>query len=71
MDKVLEKALEDETRRQEENIELIASENYVSKDVLRLQGSITTDRYLKMSANMKLMVLGIKYLMGICNEKIH
>lgn len=45
MDKVLEKALEDETRRQEENIELIASENYVSKDVLRLQGSILTNKY--------------------------
>ncbi len=45
MDKILKKALEDETRRQEENIELIASENYVSKDVLKLQGSILTNKY--------------------------
>ena len=45
MDKVLEEALKNETRRQEENIELIASENYVSKDILKLQGSILTNKY--------------------------
>lgn len=45
MDKILEKALNDETKRQEENIELIASENYVSKDILKLQGSILTNKY--------------------------
>lgn len=45
MDKILEQALKDETRRQEENIELIASENYVSEDILRLQGSILTNKY--------------------------
>ena len=31
--------------RQEQNIELIASENYVSKDVLELNGSILTNKY--------------------------
>ncbi len=45
MDKELEKALEKERIRQEENIELIASENYVSKSVLALQGSILTNKY--------------------------
>ncbi|MBR3210478.1 MAG: serine hydroxymethyltransferase [Bacilli bacterium] len=45
MDKYLEKALKLERKRQEENIELIASENYVSKDVLKLQGSILTNKY--------------------------
>ena len=45
MDKILEEALEKEAKRQEENIELIASENYVSDDVLRLQGSILTNKY--------------------------
>jgi len=45
MDKFLERALELEKTRQEENIELIASENYVSKDVLKLQGSILTNKY--------------------------
>ena len=45
MDKILEDALEKETRRQEDNIELIASENYVSKDILKLQGSILTNKY--------------------------
>ena len=45
MDKVLSDALRKETKRQEENIELIASENYVSKDILKLQGSILTNKY--------------------------
>ena len=45
MDKILKEALECEKRRQEENIELIASENYVSKDVLALQGSRLTNKY--------------------------
>lgn len=45
MDKILSDALEMEKKRQEENIELIASENYVSKDVLTLQGSILTNKY--------------------------
>lgn len=45
MDKYLENALKLERKRQEENIELIASENYVSKDVLTLQGSILTNKY--------------------------
>ena len=43
MDKYLSKALKLEKKRQEENIELIASENYVSKDVLKLQGSVLTN----------------------------
>ena len=45
MDKVLEEALIKETQRQEQNIELIASENYVSKEILKLQGSILTNKY--------------------------
>lgn len=38
-------AIKDETIRQEENIELIASENFVSKAVLEAQGSIMTNKY--------------------------
>ena len=45
MDKYLRKALKMERKRQEENIELIASENYVSNDILKLQGSILTNKY--------------------------
>ncbi len=45
MDKILTEALKNERIRQEENIELIASENYVSNDVLKLQGSILTNKY--------------------------
>ncbi len=45
MDKILEAALKKEIKRQNENIELIASENYVSQDILKLQGSILTNKY--------------------------
>ncbi|MDD2181571.1 MAG: serine hydroxymethyltransferase [Bacilli bacterium] len=45
MDKILIEALNLETNRQNDNIELIASENFVSKDVLKLQGSILTNKY--------------------------
>lgn len=37
--------IEKEKRRQQETIELIASENFVSKDVLKAQGSILTNKY--------------------------
>lgn len=45
MDKILQDALLKESKRQQNNIELIASENYVSKDILKLQGSILTNKY--------------------------
>lgn len=45
MDKELEQALKLELKRQQNNIELIASENYVSNDILKLQGSILTNKY--------------------------
>jgi len=45
MDELLLKALKAERKRQEENIELIASENYVSNEVLKAQGSILTNKY--------------------------
>lgn len=45
MDIRIEEALEKEKLRQQDNIELIASENYVSKDILKLQGSIFTNKY--------------------------
>ena len=45
MDPKIKEALDNETKRQQDNIELIASENYVSKSVLTLQGSIFTNKY--------------------------
>ena len=45
MDIKIKEALEKEKLRQQNNIELIASENYVSKDILELQGSIFTNKY--------------------------
>lgn len=38
-------AIEDEKRRQHDKIELIASENYVSRAVLEAQGSVLTNKY--------------------------
>ncbi len=38
-------ALERETQRQEDHIELIASENYASRRVLAAQGSVLTNKY--------------------------
>ena len=45
MNKVIKKAIRKERKRQREHIELIASENYVSKDILKAQGSILTNKY--------------------------
>lgn len=39
------KAIEKEYNRQKHNIELIASENYVSKEVLEATGSVLTNKY--------------------------
>ncbi|MCH8326696.1 MAG: serine hydroxymethyltransferase, partial [Bacteroidetes bacterium] len=44
-DKELSKVLEFETKRQLENLELIASENYVSPSVLEAAGTILTNKY--------------------------
>lgn len=41
----LAKAIAQEERRQEQNIDLIASENYVSRRVLEAQGSVLTNKY--------------------------
>jgi len=44
-DKELHKAMVAETKRQEEHIELIASENYASPRVMEAQGSVLTNKY--------------------------
>ncbi|WP_033161166.1 serine hydroxymethyltransferase [[Mycoplasma] collis] len=44
-DKEIQLAINNELLRQEEHIELIASENYVSEDVLKATGSILTNKY--------------------------
>ena len=45
MDKKIEEILKLEEKREKENIELIASENYASEAVRSLQGSIFTNKY--------------------------
>ena len=42
---LIKKALIKEQKRQKNNIELIASENFASKDILKLQGSIFQNKY--------------------------
>ncbi len=44
-DDELMQAIDEETRRQEEHIELIASENYTSPRVMQAQGSVLTNKY--------------------------
>ncbi len=44
-DTIIEELIGKEAQRQTDNIELIASENYVSKDVLTAVGSILTNKY--------------------------
>ena len=38
-------AIQNEERRQEEHVELIASENYTSPRVMQAQGSVLTNKY--------------------------
>lgn len=45
IDELVLEAVKDEKNRQEAHIELIASENFVSEAVLRLQGSVLTNKY--------------------------
>jgi glycine hydroxymethyltransferase len=45
VDPELAEALAAELQRQEDHVELIASENYVSPNVLRVQGSVLTNKY--------------------------
>src|SRR3954453_6753963 len=44
-DPELKRALDAERQRQEDHIELIASENYASPRVLEAQGSVLTNKY--------------------------
>ncbi len=44
-DSELFRAIVDEARRQEEHVELIASENYASPRVMEAQGSVLTNKY--------------------------
>ncbi|MFA5791945.1 MAG: serine hydroxymethyltransferase [Candidatus Paceibacterota bacterium] len=44
-DKLIEKLIKSEEKRQREGLELIPSENYVSEDVLKANGSVFTNKY--------------------------
>ena len=44
-DKIIFDLIEQEHNRQEHGLELIASENFVSKQVMKAQGSVLTNKY--------------------------
>lgn len=44
-DKIIFKLLDEEQQRQEEGLELIASENFVSRQVMEAAGSVATNKY--------------------------
>ncbi len=45
MSPIIEESLKNELKRQQNHIELIASENYVSEAILKLNGSVLTNKY--------------------------
>ena len=45
VDSEVYEAIQQETKRQQDNIELIASENFVSDDILKAVGSCFTNKY--------------------------
>lgn len=57
MDNNIKQALINEYKRQNENIELIASENFVSNDILKIQGSILTNKYAEGYPGKDIMVV--------------
>ncbi len=77
MDKKILNILEKEEKRQHNNIELIASENYTSSDVMKLNGSIFTNKYAEGYPNKRyyggcefvdeLETLGIEYAKKLFN----
>lgn len=79
MDKKIKEALDKEMKRQQNNVELIASENYVSKSVLELQGSIFTNKYAEGYPNRRyyggcinvdtIETLAIEYVTKLFNAK--
>ena len=48
-DKLIEKLIKSEEKRQREGLELIPSENYVSEDVLKANGSVFTNKFILFS----------------------
>ena len=69
MDPFIRKQLSNETNRQRETIELIASENFASQDVMKLCGSVFTNKYAEGYPN-KRYYNGCEYMDEIENYAI-
>ena len=61
IDNEIHKAINLELDRQQNQIELIASENIVSKAVLEAQGSIMTNKYAEGYASSRLLQVEVGY----------
>ena len=60
-DTQLFESVERELNRQRNNIELIASENFVSEEVLQLAGSVLTNKYAEgFPGNLCIQNLGVR-----------
>ena len=66
MDPKIKEALDKERKREQDNIELIASENFVSKSILELQGSIFTNKYAEGYPNKRYYEIG----RASCRERV-
>ena len=55
--------INDELKRQQQHIELIASENIVSKAVLEAQGSVLTNKYAEGYPSVKDIIMDVNMLM--------
>src|SRR5574344_142622 len=64
MDKTLKDLIEKEYEREQNNIELIASENFASKAVMEAQGSVLTNKYAEGYSG-KRYYGGCKYIDGV------
>ncbi|QJC38348.1 serine hydroxymethyltransferase [Enterobacteriaceae endosymbiont of Donacia marginata] len=69
-DKELLNIIKKESKRQEENINLIASENYTSRDIMSVQGTILTNKYAEGYPNYRYYG-GCKYIDQIENIAIN
>src|SRR3546814_1297248 len=70
-DPELAQAIADENRRQEDHVELIASENYASPRVMEAQGSQLTNKYARSEEHTSELqsLMRISYAVFCCKKK--
>ena len=66
-DSELASAISAEIQRQEDHIELIASENYTSPRVMEAQGSVLTNKYAEGYPGKRVITVVVKTSMSLSN----